>query len=233
LSITPVTGDGRPPPNPQGSAQPSKSGRPLFLIGIPLLVIGAALFIYEQQTFREARGDVNRLKTYLHNCVVCIYKYQAEQEVAGSQISAAGGGQEQNEQQTGQPAPENLNNPPQEVSQLFQFQVCNNGCTPAAVAVSYYSPENSAWVVRGWWTVAGNQCLNLGSFTKGQFYYYAKGIYSDAVEWRGNYGLCVKLPGPFFTINRGLQCGPGQWKQFISQNIQANNYKWSIQSFCE
>ena len=243
LTSAPVAGDSPPPP------PPPVSGVPLPVSGVPapqwkpamavpaivilLLLIGPALFLYEQQTYYAARGNAALLNSYLRNCIICMYKAEAEQEKNSLQESEAARNQEQNQQQTIPPASDQPSVAQQQEAQSFQFEVCNNGCTPASVAVSYYSPGSAAWVIQGWWTVSGNQCKTLGSFTKGQFYYYAKGFYSDAVEWRGNFGLCVKLPGPFLTTNRGLQCRPGELKQFISQNVQSDNYRWSIQSFCE
>jgi uncharacterized protein DUF1036 len=234
LTSAPAAGDSPPPPPVSGVPAPQwRSAMAVPAIVILLLLIGSALFLYEQQTYYAARGNAALLNSYLRNCIICTHKTEAVQEENSLQESAAARDQEQNQQQTSPPASDQPSVAQQQASQSFQFEVCNNGCTPASVAVSYYSPGSAAWVTQGWWTVSGNQCKTVGSFTKGPFYYYAKGFYSDAVEWRGNFGLCVKLPGPFLTTNRGLQCRPGELKQFISQNVQSDNYRWSIQSFCE
>jgi len=118
-------------------------------------------------------------------------------------------------------------------SDQFMFEVCNQGCAPASVAVSYYSDDKSSWMTQGWWTVPGNQCKSLGSFKKGEFYYYAKGFYSDALEWHGDFGLCVRLPGPFLTVNNGACPRPGISKRFTHNAVQTAKFSWNIQGPCE
>jgi uncharacterized membrane protein len=238
LGIIPATDGPTARPLAEGTSKPWPASSLLAISVVVLLTIGSGLLVFENQTYQQARGDMIRLNAYLHKCFICIYGQQAEQEVNSiresmSAPSAAGVRQDRNEEQTISSAQQSQGSPQPEASPLFQFEVCNTGCTPASVAVSYYSSENSAWVTRGWWTVPGNKCVSFGSFAKGQFYYYAKGFYSDAVEWRGDFGLCVKFPGPFLTTNRGQQCSPREFRRFIGQNILANNYRWSIQSFCE
>jgi uncharacterized membrane protein len=124
--------------------------------------------------------------------------------------------------------------PTEDPNEYFTFEVCNNSCAPASVAVSSYSTSLSAWTVSGWTTAAANQCTTIGKFKKGDFYYYAKSYYGN-FEWSGSFPLCVKIPGRFEIVNRpGYQCrSPNQVKLFGVNTIQADSYTWPIGGLCE
>lgn len=197
------------------------------IAAIILTTIAALLFFYDEQSYQRGRGNVESLNAYLRNCKLCLRKTQAEKDITDLQLAATVPTQPQI------PIPQI---PPQEPrvpqeSPFFQFRVCNSGCAPISVALSYY--DNGRWITRGWWNVEGNQCTSLGSFNKGLFYYYAKTRYGD-LEWRGNYGLCVEFPGPFLRVNRPGVCPRGtEVRQFSSLYIQSDTNTVPLQGPCE
>jgi hypothetical protein len=76
--------------------------------------------------------------------------------------------------------------------------------------------------------------MSLGSFNKGQFYYYAMYYYTHNDIASGNFQLCVNLRSKFSFTNRGGQCPRGgEARRFVSENIQSDQYTLPIQTFCE
>jgi uncharacterized membrane protein len=240
VAPAPLAADSRPSPGPAALAKAPQPNMLLPVIGILLLLAGAARFVYEEQNYQAAHGDIDRLNAYLQNCIMCMRKSAAQQEANSLRSSVAAseqvqtGGQEQNGPQTAQSVPEEPSYPPQQVSQFFQLQACNNGCAPVSVAVSYYSQQDSKWVTRGWWNVRGNQCTSLGSFNKGVFYYYAMYYFTHADAAAGGFNLCVNLRSGFSYANKGGQCPRGgEARRFVSLNIQSDQYTLPIQTVCE
>jgi serine/threonine protein kinase/uncharacterized membrane protein len=112
---------------------------------------------------------------------------------------------------------------------VFSFTVCNKSSKRASVAISHYSTEVGAWLVEGWSTVEVGDCRNIGTFKKGQFYFYAK-CYSGSCYWGGNdIKLCVELPGPFKRINKtGYTCqSREQLAGFRSREVDGD-FTWTL-----
>ena len=89
LSLTSAPAAGDSPPPPVSGVPPPVSGVPapqwrsamaVPAVVIVLLLIGSALFLYEQQTYYAARGNAALLNSYLRNCIICMYKTEAVQE---------------------------------------------------------------------------------------------------------------------------------------------------------
>lgn len=69
-------------------------------------------------------------------------------------------------------------------AQTFKFQVCNKTDRLAQVALaSHLKVGDENWQAEGWWRVNAGQCLMIGTFPQGWFYYYAK---SSNGDWHGS-----------------------------------------------
>ena len=112
-------------------------------------------------------------------------------------------------------------------SAVVSFKVCNNSRHIAYVALSHYSPDDSAWFVEGWWTVQPGACSTLRSVQKGWVYYYADG--SNGGYWGGDHSLCVPR-NRFKRMNTaGYTCGNHErLVEFNSLQINDDEFTWNL-----
>src|SRR5688572_9481329 len=62
--------------------------------------------------------------------------------------------------------------PPREKTDTFMLRLCNHTTPDVFAAVVFKRGQD--WVVQGWWTVPGNQCVNAVRAGYGWVYVYAE-----------------------------------------------------------
>jgi uncharacterized membrane protein len=116
-------------------------------------------------------------------------------------------------------------------SQSALLRVCNQSIVRASVAVTAHaSPGNSAFVIKGWWTVDPGTCVNTQYVPSGWVYVYAKAYSGADIEWRGNDSrFCVAYPGPFErVISASYTCDGYFLKSFTGYFITSETFTWNL-----
>jgi len=108
-------------------------------------------------------------------------------------------------------------------SATFAFEVCNRSNLRASIAVLHYSDALSDWLAEGWWSANSGSCTNIGNFKKGQFYYYAN-EYNGNAEWPGDFGSCVRFPGPFKDRVGSRRCSSNEHKLFSRASVSRDKF---------
>lgn len=97
---------------------------------------------------------------------------------------------------------------------MFEATLCNFGGEPVAIAVVGRTAAGGPWMRRGWARVPDAQCLGIGRYVQGHFYYYIK--YDSGVALGGgdqSPSYCIKKAssdellqsGPCATNEEGLK----------------------------
>jgi hypothetical protein len=103
------------------------------------------------------------------------------------------------------------------------------------MAVSHHvSPDDSRFLVEGWYNVKRGQCTDFGPFPKGWFYLYGeqRNRGKHWLHWSGSdLQLCVVYPGPFERVNTGgYTCDANELKGFSSFYVEdsTDTYTWNF-----
>jgi hypothetical protein len=119
---------------------------------------------------------------------------------------------------------------PRTTSETFLVRLCNYHSEQIFVALIIRpdSTQRQDWVVRGWWRVASQQCVNAARSLYGYIYAYAEA--KDGNRWPpddykhdGAIGACVEYPGPFRRVRKsGYTCRPTLLKRFWATEVREN-----------
>jgi uncharacterized membrane protein len=116
-------------------------------------------------------------------------------------------------------------------SQTALLRVCNQSSIVASVAVTAHpAPGNSAFLIKGWWTVNPGACVNTQYVPWGWVYVYAQAYSGADIEWRGNdTRFCVTYPGPFERIiSPSYTCSGDVLKSFTAYFIESESFTWNL-----
>ena len=208
----------------------------------------------EEQSYRAARGDLQKLQTYASSCTICVFKDDANKGIAELRQSQAIEQDSRQDAQTYQQARGNLtllrnyiqtcvtctykSAALQEATklnddlQMSMVKVCNRSSRRASVAaMGRISPSSDEWHVQGWWPVPASRCINLRRFVKGTVYLFAQEDGNPSFTWKGNAKrICVALPGPFDRINHdGNDCQSSEKEvPFSSFAISDDSFTWDL-----
>jgi uncharacterized membrane protein len=116
-------------------------------------------------------------------------------------------------------------------SQYALLRICNQSTIAASAAVTAHpSPGNSAFVIRGWWTVPSGTCVNAQYVPWGWVYLYAQAYSGANIEWRGSdQRFCVTYPGPFERIiSASYHCSGNVLKSFHGYFVEGETFTWNL-----
>jgi uncharacterized membrane protein len=116
-------------------------------------------------------------------------------------------------------------------SQYALLRICNQSTIAASVAVTAHpSPGNSAFIIRGWWTVGSGTCVNAQYVPWGWVYLYAQAYSGANIEWRGSdQRFCVTYPGPFERIiSSSYNCSGNVLKSFTGYFVEGETFTWNL-----
>jgi Protein of unknown function (DUF1036) len=101
------------------------------------------------------------------------------------------------------------------LSPTILVRLCNQTNVNIAVALALRSDENrpQAWVIKGWWRVGPNQCVDAARAMAGPVLSYAEGggyVWPEQVNNpKTTASVCVRYPGPFERVDtHGFICEP-------------------------
>ncbi|MGE4218448.1 MAG: DUF1036 domain-containing protein [Alphaproteobacteria bacterium] len=108
----------------------------------------------------------------------------------------------------------------------FVLTVCNNDGSRVDLAVSHRSEQGSDdfWV-EGWWWIDPGQCVQVGRFVNGWFYFYAAAEDDDGV-WSGDLPICVSHE-PFKRMSyahANVTCDEDELMHFNEVLIEGSEY---------
>jgi hypothetical protein len=116
---------------------------------------------------------------------------------------------------------------PQAGSSTFMARLCNH--TSPTLYAALVIKRGGDWVVKGWWNVAGGQCVNAERSAYGWVYAYAE---TNQRTWPNQdnrsanvLDICVAYPGPFERINNtaGYTCDVRLLKKFWGAQVQTGD----------
>jgi uncharacterized membrane protein len=116
-------------------------------------------------------------------------------------------------------------------SQYALLRICNQSTIAASVAVTAHpSAGNSAFIIRGWWTVRSGTCVNAQYVPWGWVYLYAQAYSGANIEWRGSdQRFCVTYPGPFERIiSSSYNCSGSVLKSFTGYFVEGETFTWNL-----
>ena len=103
---------------------------------------------------------------------------------------------------------------PRTDSQTFMVRICNRHSNQVFVSLIIRPDVNRPqdWVIRGWWRIAGQQCVDAARSLYGYIYAYAENAtdgswppaddaHEDAID------MCVEYPGPFLRVRTSVLFG--------------------------
>jgi uncharacterized membrane protein len=112
-------------------------------------------------------------------------------------------------------------------SQRTLFAICNQSSIKAAVALTaHQSPNNEAFLIRGWWIFEPGECGNLGYIPNGWAYFYAEAASGADIVWAGrDQRFCVTYPGPFERIiSSSYHCSGIYLKSFTGYFLDGGTF---------
>jgi TIR domain/Protein of unknown function (DUF1036) len=207
----------------------------------------------DESAYRSARGDLQKLQTYISSCTVCTFTDAAKQELSSIQQQQSLD-KEKQEDETYREAQGNIDllkayaktcqicahrsEAEQESShlqydaQFFMLRVCNKSARHASVAVGgRIAPDTNEWHVQGWWAVPPGQCSNLRKFVKDKVYVFAQEDGNPSFAWKGSaLKACVAFPGPFDLVHSEDEiCPPsGKLVSFSSFSVLDPTFTWDL-----
>ena len=164
--------------------------------------------LYEQDLYRDARGNLARLRSYVTVCTVCAYNADARSEIADLEREET----RMREAQTYRSARGSLSAlngyisncsvcefrtaAREEAAKLtreanfFRLKICNRTKQNINVAAAgRRDPEATQFRIEGWWIIKAGACDWIGNWAKGKIYTHA---YTANNNWgRGGPRYCI------------------------------------------
>jgi uncharacterized membrane protein len=108
----------------------------------------------------------------------------------------------------------------------FRYRVCNKSSFDAFIAVSNrLKPGTETWRSHGWYTVARGQCIDVGTFPRGWFYWYGRD--REGGSWAGQGADadngCVDFNAAFdFTFSDTAGSCPAGFSEVFFKKVNVN-----------
>lgn len=89
---------------------------------------------------------------------------------------------------------------------------CNKSGSNVDIALVYYEPKTSKWILSAWRTAPAGNCKSVGKYRSGLIYYYAEKV-GGQVHWPAKANVDKTFCVPRTKIERtilGGTCAPGE-----------------------